>query len=149
MNPEAGMLAYFVLAGPLAWRETRNLVLQSPNHGIPAGCYGLIEFYCNDRTCNCRRVVFQVWAKHLPGQILATINFGWESAEFYTRWMHGDREAGKEVSGATLELLGEQSSLAQPLLHMVRTSVLTDPAYVDRLKRHYRHVSRIIGRKSR
>lgn len=149
MKSEVGMMPYFKLAGPRAWQETRSLLLGAPVNGIPAGCYGLIEFYCHDRTCNCRRVIFQVWAKHLPGRILATMNFGWESPEFYTRWMHGDQEAGREISGLTLEHLGEQSSIAQPLLHLVQSTALEDPDYVLRLRRHYRHVSRIIGRKSR
>ena len=43
---------------------------------------------------DCRRALLQVLSPQFPDRILATINYGWESAAFYTKWMHGDEEAG-------------------------------------------------------
>ena len=66
---------------------------------------------------------------------LATINYGWESAEFYTRWMHGDAQAGREITEACLDPL--TAVRRRPLLDVFREQMMTDPAYVARLARHY------------
>ena len=51
---------------------------------------------------------------------LATINFGWDSLEFYTQWMHGDVEAGRQIVDATLDPVNPQSELAEDILESFR-----------------------------
>ncbi|HLH55839.1 MAG TPA: DUF1186 domain-containing protein [Verrucomicrobiae bacterium] len=70
-------------------------------------------------------------------EVLAVINYGWESAEFYTQWMHGDAKAGSEIVNASLDPLHPQSGYADYLLELFRDNVDTDPDYVARLARHY------------
>ncbi len=43
----------------LAARETRSIVTFNDDE-LPEATYGLVELYCNERGCDCRRVIFQV-----------------------------------------------------------------------------------------
>ena len=118
-------------------RETRCVCVVAPGGALPVGEYGFMEFYCEDPGCDCRRVLLQVTTPQAPQTALATINYGWEGAEFYTRWMHGDAQAGREITAACLDPLHPQSQYADPLLDVFREQMMTDPAYVARLARHY------------
>jgi hypothetical protein len=121
----------------LAARETRCLHVLEPGGTLPVGEYGFIEHYCEDPACDCRRVVLRVTSAESPHTVLATINYGWESADFYTRWMHGDEQAGEEITAASLDPLNPQSQYADYLLDYFQEAMITDPSYVARLARHY------------
>jgi hypothetical protein len=121
----------------LAARETRSLHVFSGGGELPPGEYALLEWYCDDPECDCRRVLVQVVPAGRPNKVLAVINYGWESAAFYTEWMHGDEEAGSEITHASLDPLHPQSRYADYLLELFRDVVDTDPDYVARLARHY------------
>ena len=69
-------------------------------------------------------------------RILATIGYGWESVEFYTKWMYGDEKIARSITGAYLELGGIQSQYAQNFLEVFKAT-LTDE-YVNTIKKHYR-----------
>ena len=79
MKPLAHMAPFFSRFPELAARETRTIRLLEPHAALPAGEYGFLELYCNEPTCDCRRVLFQVCRADLPNKVLATINYGWES----------------------------------------------------------------------
>lgn len=138
MRPLAHMVEFASRFGELAARETRVVILPSPQNGLPAAEYGFLEFYCNEPTCDCRRVLLQVRRADDPDRVLATINYGWESEAFYARWLHGDREGAREIRSAELDPLNPQSPLAPALLSLFRGVVLSDRGYIARLKRHYR-----------
>ena len=127
--------------GELAWKETRSVTLRTGNQfGLPADDYGLLEAYCNDEDCDCRRVFFNVAARK-RNEIVAVVAYGWEDAPFYRKWYGGadspaTRIAINEMTGLNLNSASPQSKIAPAILEMVRW-LLTDPAYVDRLKRHY------------
>ena len=80
-----------------AVKETRTIKITASGLGIPVGEYMLLENYCSDESCDCRKVMINVVAVNPPRQILATIGYGWESVEFYTKWMHGDKEIAKAI----------------------------------------------------
>lgn len=131
------MVPFYTRCPDLAWRETRVLMLPAPQNGLPADTYGFIEWYCSEPSCDCRRVLLQVSTESRPDTIFARINFGWENVEFYTRWMHGDAAAAHEIAGASLDPINPQSPLAPALLKLFRQLLMTDEAYVARLRRHY------------
>jgi hypothetical protein len=133
---------YFRTLGPA---ETRSVSVRG-RPGVPDGEYGLFEFYCEDPKCDCRRVIFQVISAPPGLRTRATINYGWESAEFYGAWM-GDPEMGAKMQGPSLEPFGEQSQYAQALLELVG-DLLKDEAYLDRLKEHYRLFKEEVGRRA-
>ncbi len=115
------------------------LVLHIKESGLslPPGEYGFFEWYCDDPGCDCRRTVLRVISPQHPGRILATLNYGWESPAFYTEWMHGDTEAGLEITSACLDPINPQSELADALLDGFRDYVRRDACYPQQLQRHY------------
>ena len=137
MKPLPHMAPFFSRFPEQAARETRTLTLLKSSAGLPAGEYGFLEFYCNEPTCDCRRVLFQVCRADQPEKVLATINYGWESEDFYTQWLHGDLESAREIINASLDPLNPQSKLSDALLGLFRHVLLKDGAYIERLRRHY------------
>jgi hypothetical protein len=120
----------------VATEEARTLIVMNDPE-LPADAYTLIEAYCNEPDCDCRRVIFNVYSENRQ-RVVAVIAYGWESKAFYRKWLGtDDPEALDELKGPALNSLSRQSNLAPALLEKVE-SVLKDRAYVDRLKRHYR-----------
>ena len=119
----------------VARRETRSFQpINDPVLGDDE--FGLLEMYCDEPGCDCRRVMFSVVSKQRK-KVMAVIAYGWESAQFYADWFgHYDLDIIKEMQGPILNLGSPQSSLALALLAAVE-HVLQDKQYVDRLKRHY------------
>lgn len=115
--------------------ETRSVTVQG-TLGLPDGEYGFIEFYCDDPGCDCRRVVINVVCSTTGPKIWASINYGWESLDFYERWM-GDKELARDSQGASLDPFNQQSPYSRALLEIFNQMCLSDTAYVERLKRHY------------
>jgi hypothetical protein len=123
--------------GNLAFEETRSITTHD-DPPLPDDNYGFLEAYCNDADCDCRRVFFNVVSRK-SRKVLAVIAYGWESKAFYAKWYRRyDLEMIKQVQGPILNPMSQQSVLAPALLAMVRDTLLKDPVYVERLKRHYR-----------
>ncbi|MDX9953800.1 MAG: SEC-C metal-binding domain-containing protein [Anaerolineae bacterium] len=117
-------LSYFGEVDPeLASRETRALTLLMPQRGVPAGKYAIVESYCADPACDCRRVMLTVIEEHHPHTSLASINYAFD--------------ADDPDPGPFLDPLNPMSAYAQGLMELVTELVLSDPAYLARLERHY------------
>jgi hypothetical protein len=117
-------LVPFVQIEPdLAVKETRTATLFESRDGIPAGTYGLIESYCPDPNCDCRRAMLNVVEQNRPTHFLASVGYGF------------DRDA--EDAGPYLDPLNEQCLYARALMGLVEDVALNDPSYVARLERHY------------
>ena len=145
MKPLAHMAPFVSRFPELAAHETRTITLLEAHAGLPAGEYGFLELYCNEPTCDCRRVLLQVCRANQPDKVLATIHYGWESEDFYARWLHGDREGAREMASASLDPLNPQSRFSAVLLEVFRGVILQDRAYIARLRRHYRMFKRAQG----
>jgi hypothetical protein len=89
----------------------------------------LIEHYCADPTCDCRRVMLEV-VSEAEGGPLCSISFGF------------DRDAID--SGPFIDPLNPTAPFADEVLELVEHTVLSDPAYVARLERHYRMVKDVV-----
>lgn len=133
----------------LAESETRTIIVL-PGCGdttLPEGQYALSEMYCNERGCDCRRVFFYVRSSFRVGPE-AVIAWGWESRDFYARWLPEATEAMvDELQGPVLNLGSPATELALPLLEKVATILSADAEYVARIKEHYRLFRRRIDRK--
>ena len=68
---------------------------------------------------------------------LATINYGWESPEFWTRWMRGLKEAAREMAGVTLSPMAPQTHFSPALLSLFRSTLMPDEAYLAHIRWHY------------
>ena len=119
----------------LGVRETRTAAVTG-RRDLPDGEYGFFECYCNEPGCDCRRVMILVlrpetgWSK-----TWASFSYGWESPEFYRKWVPLMKPA--ELEGPFLDPLNPQTALSGPLLELFRF-LLESPEYADRLRRHYR-----------
>jgi len=121
----------------IAKKETRTITIMREDDIVPKGSYGLLEMYCDDPSCDCRRVFLEVhdWER---GKDMAFIAYGWESREFYLRWFGMDNpQVIRELQGPILNDGSPQSKYAPAFLKLVKDVVLSDPAYIARLKRHY------------
>ena len=115
-----------------AEKETRCMIIPSGKK-LPEGEYFLTESYCNDSSCDCRRVFINIIHNQ---EIVATIGYGWEDLPFYERWL-ADKELPVEMKGPILELGGQQSEQSSELLKLFKEVILRDIEYIERLKRHY------------
>ncbi len=124
---------YFVLPD-LAMKETRVVHLRGRDD-LPDGEFGFVELYCNEANCDCRRVIINVMDPATGPKVWATINYGWESPEFYEEWMR-DKELAKEAVGASLDPFNSQTPYSHAFLRLFQWAI-EDESYVERLKRHY------------
>jgi len=122
----------------VAERETRSItVLPHAKIALPAGSYGFLEMFCDERGCDCRRVFFAVTASFRKNP-QAVVAWGWEDLAFYARWMmYGDPQDAKKLQGPILNMTSPQSDLAGAILELTRKALLADAEYVARVKRHY------------
>ena len=105
--------------------ETRVLTIRG--HPIlPDDEYALLESFCDDPRCNCRRVMLNVIGRRQQ-DILASIGYGFDR--------------GQELAGPFLDPLNPQSTYAGTLLKLV-AQVLADPTYAARLEAHYYQLKR-------
>ncbi len=107
-------------------KETR--VITTRGHPeLPDDEYALIEAYCTDPKCNCRRVMLNVAGRRQGQRYLASVSFRF------------DRDA--EMAGPFLDPLNPRGQYANALFPLV-AHVLADPAYVARLESHYHQFKR-------
>jgi len=115
-------------------KETRVVtVFRRGDFGaLPPGEYAFVELYCDEKNCDCRRVMIMVLDKG-QNRILATINLGFDSRE--------------DDAGPFLDPLNRQSEHSKDLMALFLDVINTDPAYLARLQRHYVMFKEKIDRK--
>ena len=98
--------------------------------------FHLLESYCTDRECDCRRVMFLVHSDR-HDRVVAHVNYGWESLEFYKNWGSAPPLPGQaeNIKGPALAYMQPTGPDADAALLAVQGALTPD--YVERLKRHY------------
>ena len=126
------------LCPKIAEEETRTFTIFADGE-LPSGTYILDEAYCNKPDCDCRRVMFNVYREETL-ELEAVVAYGWESSQFYHRWLNGeaDEREIQMMKGPILNQMSEQSPLARGILKFIDQVILADKDYVERLKRHYK-----------
>ena len=122
----------------IAERETRAIrILQRLPSGLAPGEYSLLEMFCDEPGCDCRRVMFCVVSSRTR-DVEAVVAYGWEPRDFYVNWMGDDEPAViDDLQGPVLNLASPQSKQAPAILELIKTVVLQDEPYIERVKRHY------------
>lgn len=116
-------LTPFILKFPeLGPAETRS-VHSRGRRDLPDGEYGFLEFYCDEKGCDCKRLLVAAVSSKAPAEFLAMISYTWDDS---------DQEAHQPI----LDPFNKQSPYAKALLELFAV-VLTSPGYIERLKRHY------------
>jgi hypothetical protein len=132
------MMRFGLLYPEVAGREMRTVSVLEPLPGpdgrlLAVDEYGFDELYCEERGCDCRRVMINVLARDAR-QHMATINHGFEKPA---------RDA--VVADQTfLDPLNQQSPWADALLELFIKVVLADAEYRKRLLRHYRMFKNVV-----
>jgi hypothetical protein len=93
----------FVPAGEIIEGHRVRQVTLKESPQLPDGMYEFIDQYCTDPDCDCRKTMIQVVHE---GQRVATISFGWEPPEYYTKWMGmgADDQFARDMSGASIDM---------------------------------------------
>jgi hypothetical protein len=129
------MVAFFEKFRDLAFKETRSVTVPAGNP-VPADEYGFLEFFCNDKACDCRRVMIRVVGRQSGDKVWATISYGWEDESFYRKWSPGIEDAA-QLGHPYLDPLNPQSEHAKSFL-ILFMQMIQDKDYVRRLERHYK-----------
>ncbi len=120
----------------IAIPETKIITVSSDNSKVPAGRYYLVESFCSDDSCDCRKIMLAIISVNNQKKILATIGYGWESIKFYEKWMYGDKKMAKLLIGTYLEPGGIQSKYSQGFLRIINVSLTEE--YRKTIIRHYK-----------
>ena len=132
-------ISFLELLPEIAEKETRRVTIRNDPH-VPDGEYAFMDAHCGDKTCDCRRVFINVVQidPHYQAHNVATISYGWESFAFYRKWSGGmPNDMLMEFKGPCLDAFQKQSVHAPFFLDFFKNNILTDAAYVNRLKKHY------------
>ncbi len=124
------MRPFSEICGKLAETETRSFVAGGGTTGVPIDEYGVLEFYCTDPDCDCRRVSLAIISRNSV-RIEATIAFGFDR----------DSLMGP---GVDLDPLNTQGPFAEAMMRLVKQQVLSDRVYVDRIRQHYTVTKQIV-----
>ena len=133
--PPGAFVPFFKIFPENAEIKTRKIMLVQDTFGLPKGKYFLVENYCADKACDCRKVMINVVAMDGKSTILGTVGFGWENAEYYKKWLNDD-QLGEEMAGVYVEAGGIQTGLEKECLDLVKNS-LRDEKLVDLIKERY------------
>jgi len=120
----AGELAFLDLMPEIAKTETRGIDIPA-GADVPEGRYGLIEWFCVDPSCDCKRVSIEV-AQWATADTVAVIDHTFDGGEV-------DPVAGRTF----LDRRFQRLATAPQFLRNVGTMLYADPAYAQRVERHY------------
>jgi len=121
----AGMVPFVRFFPQQGTAETRVLTTQG-HPVLPDDENALLEFFCADPGCDCRRVMLGVIGRRQQ-DVLASISYGFDR--------------GQQWAGPFLDPLNPQSLYAHTVLKLV-AQVLADPTYAARLESHYYQVKK-------
>jgi hypothetical protein len=112
------------------------LVITEDFRSVPPDKYWFIEWYCIDPECDCRRVRLLVTPEANPDQSVAVISWGWETREFYRKWLDDDDHARGTMAGC-LEEMVPQSRYAETFLSLFQERIGADAELRRRFAEHY------------
>ncbi len=121
----AGLVPFVHIFPQQGTAETRVLTV-SGHPTLPDDEYALVEAYCADPTCDCRRGMLNVVGRR-QHHVLASISYGFDRDD--------------EFAGPFLDPLNPQSPSAEALLTLI-APVLADARYRARLEAHYQQLKR-------
>jgi hypothetical protein len=125
----------FIAAGEILGVTARVRMPTIAHHPeLPDGTYAMVDTYCTDLGCDCRKTMILV---HLDHRHVSTINFGWESPKFYARWYGAplDDRTLAEMKGPSIDL--SSPDLVPPGAMLAFFYALLDARYSEHLRLQY------------
>jgi len=108
-------------------------IAKSPQ--LPDGEYSFIDTYCSDPECDCRKTMIQVMHK---GKRVSVINYGWEPASFYQKWMGSSAKDEAKMHGASIDITSPNHVSPDGILALF--NVLLNDIWIAKFKQHYKEV---------
>ena len=137
----------FIPAGEIIGKahQVRTVsIKQSPQ--LPDGEYSFIDTYCADPGCDCRKTMIQVMHN---GKLVSVINYGWESAKFYEKWM-GSSAPDNPISkmhGASIDITSPDLVSRDGILALF--NALLNDIWIAKFERHYNAVKAATSKRAR
>lgn len=113
---------------------------------LPDGDYRFIDMYCTDPACDCRKTMIHVYHNDV---LVSTINFGWESSDFYQKWMGcpKDYNIDPAMDGASIDISSPDGVSSQGMLAFF--NALLDEQWIAKFKTHYAAVKQKLAETQR
>lgn len=119
------MMNFAVLFPEIAASEVRSIETRGVRE-LPDRPFWLVELYCSEPRCDCRRVLLSVEDLTTRKRV-ATVNYAFEPPE----------PPFEDEGQIFLDPINPQSELSTPLLALISDMLERDADYRDRLERHY------------
>lgn len=136
----------FISAGKILGPDTPMRVLTLKGApGLPDGQYSLVDCYCADPDCDCRKVMIQV---HHDQQYVALINYGWEPIAFYKKWYGAEKidlQTVDEMKGPSVDISSPNLVDPDAIIDFFRH--ILDERYRNVLATNYRNFKRSMAKK--
>lgn len=116
------LIPFYNIFPEIAEEETRCFHLLQNNGDPevpPMGSYSLIELYCPDQDCDCRKVNI-VFISNEDGKEYGTIQFGWKDQAFYNDHFGFDDHGLSGPGYAPMQFFGRSNSVWEKKLEKRR-----------------------------
>ncbi len=130
------LIPFYDIFPEIAKEESRCFHLLQNDEDLeapPKGSYRLVELYCPDQNCDCRRVNIVIISNEDEKEY-GTIQFGWENQAFYNDHFGFDDHGLPGPDYAPMQFLGKYAHF---FLYKFKELCATDKSYVALLERHY------------
>lgn len=109
---------------------------------LPDGEYRFVDSYCTDPGCDCRKTMIQVIH---DGKLVSIINYGWESAAFYKKWMGNSAKNNPlpAMNGASIDIASPNLVRREGILGLFNE--LLNDMWVAKFKQHYSEVKAAVS----
>lgn len=130
-------LSFFDEFPELIGSEFRNIFIfnNDIHKHIPPGNYAFLEMFCPDVDCDCRKVIINIITAD-PPKTWVTLNYGWESEEYYKNWWGKNHFLYKPMSGVVFDP-PTNDPLKNEFLKIFQDIIQTDKKYANRIETHY------------
>lgn len=130
------ILPPFLPAGELIGEahQIRTVTLADSGE-LPGGDYSLLDLYCTDPKCDCRKTIIQIIHN---GRHVSTVDYGWEDPRYYAKWARLDDAMIREMSGLSLDFMSP--NLIDPDATLSLMNHLLDDQWINRIKATYKAV---------
>ena len=118
----------------IAEEECRKIIIDENNKYLQKWEYPILEFYCTDPKCDCRKVTLNILD---PKGKIASFNYWWENLRFYTKWLYWDKELAKELVGLNIDVHVNKSKYANVFFEIMKKKIFQDNTYSNILENHY------------
>ncbi len=106
---------------------------------LPDGHYRFVDLYCTDKKCDCRKTMIQVFH---DGKHVSTLNYGWESPNFYCKWMGIENDPmAKDMSGLSVDFSSpgrlDQQAILELVENLIKSNIDGD-SWVSNIQKNYK-----------